>query len=125
MTLDLTGYKKFEQDQRLVKRILFLEQEWQRACPSVNLQDQLGWAHYWLCTNSKGAHYRDMTRFLSNWFKRCQIDLERSNNSDSPIQMPKPYKEERPRDEDIMQAEDFAKMKEALNSPKKPALEVI
>lgn len=70
--LDLSKFPRFTGDARLAKRIGFLEIEWRRQCPDVDLEDQLGWAHYWVQTNPKGTTYSDMSRFLSNWFKLCQ-----------------------------------------------------
>lgn len=110
--LNIKGYKKFENDSKFTKRVLFLEQEWRRAYPLVDLQKQLGWAHAWLISNNK--KYTDMTRFLNNWFRRCQQDLEVSNTSTGPIQMPKKYVETKPDESEIMQPDDFAKMKEAI-----------
>lgn len=121
--LNLTGFKKFERDSRLMKRILFLEQEWARAYPLVDLQKQLGWAHVWLITS--GKRYTDMGRFLNNWFRRCQQDLERSNNSAGPIQMPKPYKEERPHESEVMTSDDIRKMREAIRDSKRPTFDIV
>lgn len=123
MALDITGYKKFEQDSRLMKRILFLEQEWQRAYPSVDLQKQLGWAHAWLVSNSK--KYSDMTRFLNNWFRRCQQDIDRLGLSTNPIQMPQKFQETLPQEHDVMDASDFQKMREALYVPKRTTLDTL
>lgn len=116
--LNLSGLKRFEQDSRLMKRILFLEQEWMRACPDVDLQDQLGWAHYWVSTNSKGAKYRDMTRFLSNWFKNCQRDISErrawNRRSGEDRRIPPKYVETKPPEDEIMTGDDFKKMREII-----------
>ena len=95
-----------------MKRLAFLEIEWQRAYPNVQLQKQIGWAHAWLLSN--GKKYTDMGRFLNNWFRRCQQDLEKAGMSTSPIQMPKTYKEEKPKEEEIMTADDFKKMRREI-----------
>lgn len=122
--LDLTGCKKFENDARLKHRLLFLEQEWHRAYPRVDLQKQLGWAHAWLISSNK--RYTDMTRFLNNWFKRCQMELEKIEVLQGPIVMPKPtFKEEKPNENDVMTEDDFKKMREAIRETKRSTTETV
>ena len=116
--LNLEGLKRFEKDAKLLKRILFLEVEWRRSCPDVDLQDQLQWAHYWISTNPKGALYKDMGRYLNNWFKQCQMKenekriAERRTNPDR--REPPKYVEQVPPEEELMTAEDFERMRKAL-----------
>ena len=110
--IDLTVYPKFKSDPRLMKRISFLEVEWRRAYPDVCLEKQIGWASAWLV--SSGKRYQDMARFLNNWFKRCQQDIEMTKKMKGPIRMPaKPYQEPKPEGE-IMDGADFTRMKEAI-----------
>jgi hypothetical protein len=111
--IDLSKYPKFAADSRLVKRWAFLEIEWRRAYPKVDIDNQIGWASAWLV--SSGKKYTDMARFLNNWFKRCAQDLDKASTSNGPIRMPpRPYKEEIPPEGEIMTASDWAKLKEQI-----------
>ena len=111
--IDLSKYPKFAADSRLVKRWAFLETEWRRAYPQVDLDKQIGWAYSWLVTS--GKKYSDMARFLNNWWKRCAQDLDKASASVGPIRMPTlPYKEEIPREEEIMTGDDIKRIREAL-----------
>lgn len=112
--LEIEKYPKFANDSKLKKRILFLEVEWHRAYPLVDLSKQLGWAHAWLVTS--GKRYSDMARFLNNWYRRCQADLEKYQTSTGPIKMPTPkkYVEEKPAEDQVMSGEDFARMREHI-----------
>ena len=115
--IDIKLYPKFATDSRLVKRWAFLEIEWRRAYPTVDLDKQIGWAHSWLVTS--GKKYSDMARFLNNWWKRCAQDLDKAGASTGPIQMPrKTYKEEIPPEEEIVTPGDFQALKEALRAKK-------
>ena len=119
--IDLSKSPRFLRDAALVKKLNFLEIEWRRACPDVGIEDQLGWAHYWISTNSKGKSYKDMGRFLSNWFKRCQQDHQQMQASAFPVAPRKPtitYKEEIPPEEEIVTPGDFQALKEALRAKK-------
>lgn len=111
--IDISKYPCFLRDPKLVKRINFLEVEWRRAYPEVDLESQIGWANAWLI--SSGKKYQDMSRFLNNWFKRCAQDLQKARANPGPIQLPaaKKYVETKPEGE-VMSAEDWRKIKEAL-----------
>jgi hypothetical protein len=110
--IDLGKYPKFAADSKLMKRAAFLEVEWRRAYPDVDFQNQAGWGHAWLITS--GKKYSDMARFLNNWFKRCQQDINMTKDMKGPIRMPtKAYQEPKPEGE-VMTGDDFAKMKEAI-----------
>ena len=110
--IDLQKYPKFAADSKLMKRAAFLEVEWRRAYPDVDFQNQAGWASAWLCTS--GKKYSDMARFLNNWFKRCQQDLNMNKDMKGPIRMPtKAYQEPKPEGE-VMTGDDFSRMKEAI-----------
>lgn len=115
--LDISKYPRFLQDTKLVKRLAFLEIEWRRACPDVDLQSQLGWCSYWLGTSDKGRKRVDMARTLSNWFKKNQKDFEEAKaaGGSGPIVFkPKKYVEEKPAEGEVMTEEDFKKMREEI-----------
>ena len=110
--IDFAIYPKFAADSRLMKRLAFLEVEWRRAYQDVDLQSQAGWAHAWLITS--GKKYHDMSRFLNSWFRRCQQDLNMTKDMKGPARMPaKTYQEPKPEGE-VMDAEDFSKLREAI-----------
>jgi hypothetical protein len=117
--INLVGFKKFETDKALVKKLAFLEVEWRRACPDVDLQEQLGWAHYWISTNAKGAKYKDMIRFLSNWFKGCQRDQRFINDRRKEQRRANPLpqvKESPPPESEVVNAEDWKHLRETLRN---------
>lgn len=107
---------KFEADQKLVRRIDFLWAEWQRAYPTVDLKEQLQWAHAYLV--SSGKRYTDMARYLNNWFKRCEL-WAKNTPAIAVKPFTKPYKEPEPEGE-IMSGEDWLKMRRAIRNERIP-----
>ena len=104
----LKGLKRFEVDSILQKRILFLCEEWKRAFPGLDIHGEIQNAHYWLLTRGKFKKRNDI--YLSNWMKKAWAFKQ-----EKPVfgHLPK-YAEQKPADEEIMTAEDFRKMREAL-----------
>ena len=103
----------FSKDDKLMKRIVFLEMEWKRAYPNVDLDKQASWAHAWLVTHPE-KKYKDFARFLNNWFKNSE---KRFAETGYVTQKTSTYKEEIPPEEEIMTGEDFARMREAIRRP--------
>ena len=116
--IDLAKYPKFAADAKLMKRAAFLEVEWRRAYPDVDFEKQVGWSHAWLITS--GKKYSDMARYLNNWWRRCQADIDAKRPHQGPVPAARPlYKEPEPEGE-IMTGDDFKKMREAIRC--KPTL---
>lgn len=107
----LDGLKLFEKDFRLRGKIETLMEEWKRACPSVDIGSQVGWAHYWLVANPKKMK-KDLIKFLSNWMKNEeQRNLERRKGERRALSL---YKEDRPPENELLTPEDFQRMRDAL-----------
>lgn len=111
----LKGLKLFEKDFRLRSKIAMLMEEWKRACPSVNIKDQIGWAHYWL--QSKVAvnpvnMKKDLIKFLSNWMKNEEKRNQERRQGER--RAPGKYVEEKPAEDDVMSGEDWAKLRNAI-----------
>lgn len=107
----LAGLQKFEKDQKLVRRIDFLWLEWQRAYPTVDLKEQLQWAHAYLVTS--GKRYTDMARYLNNWFKRSAGWASQDAKAMPVKPFSKPYHEAQPEGE-VMTGDDFSAMRRAI-----------
>lgn len=110
----LKGLKLFENNYSLRTKILFLMEEWKKMCPSVDVKNQVAWAHYWLLSNPRKMK-KDLARFLANWMKSEEKrNLERRQGERrtlAPLPPPKYY--DTP-DEELPGPEEFQKMKEAL-----------
>lgn len=70
----LRGLTRFEKDEQLSKRILFLIGEWARAydCEEAAIVRQLSIAHSWCVSNPKRAPKSDCVRFLHNWMGKAK-----------------------------------------------------
>lgn len=100
----------FAKNERLKLRLYFLIIEWQTAYPNVDIKKQLGWAHAWVSANGRRAPKKDLVRFLNTWMKR----ESRMTTAHVKPSAPAAYHESKPPEEEIMTAEDFAKMRQAL-----------
>ncbi len=111
----IAGLALFEKNEKLCKRIHFLVIEWQRVYPDVNLKYEFASAHQWLVMNC--SKKKDYSKYLWNWVRRTQekINTFRALNKQHPnIQMPtRKYVESKPQDE-VMEAGDWAKLKDQL-----------
>lgn len=107
----LKGLRRFEQDLKLALKIDFLVLDWARSYPNVDLRSQIQWAHSWLESNPAKAK-KDNARFLNNWMKN-EERRSRERRVDATPRLPPP-----PRitvkEEDVMTAEDFAAMRQAI-----------
>ena len=69
------------------------------------------YAHTWLVTTGKCHVYKDMSRFLNSWFRTAvRIQNERGGR---PV-VSKPYVEDKPKLEDVMDEQDWKKLREAI-----------
>lgn len=106
----LRGLKKFEGNFRLAAKIDALMVEWARSYPHIDILSQIQWAHSWLVENPK-RDKKDYIRYLGCWMRKSEERaLERRTN----VVVHKPYKEEKPAEDDIMTGDDFRKMREAM-----------
>ncbi len=109
----LKGLAKFENNPQLTQRIGILLMEWQRSYPNIDVRSQIQWAHCWILENPK-RDKKDYVRFLGNWMRTAQARaVERKTN----VVVHKPYREEKPVEEEVMSGDDFRKMREALRKP--------
>jgi len=93
----LKGLRRFETDESLKKKLLFLVDEWRRMFPELKIQEQIQYAHYWLM--KKAEEIRKTKPVFGH-----------------PVQK---YVEQKPNDEEVMTDADFAKMREAIRDPKR------
>lgn len=107
----ITGLSRFEKDEKLCKKILFLVEDWRRTFPDVDLKYEFASAHQWLVMNN--ARYKDHSRFLFNWVKRAQNRFNELKMMNRSRISTKPYIETKPQEE-VMEAADWKKLKEEL-----------
>jgi len=110
----LKGLRRFETDESLKKKLLFLVDEWRRMFPELKIQEQIQYAHYWLITH--GVYRKRHDLYLSNWMKKAEEIRKTKPVFGHPVQK---YVEQKPNDEEVMTDADFAKMREAIRDPKR------
>jgi hypothetical protein len=108
----LKGMRLFENNFRLQAKIEGLVVEWKRAYPTIDIKNQLAWAHSWLVSNPKNVK-KDIPRFLNNWMKGEERRNQERRGGIERRQV-QTYKEDRPPEDEVMTAEDIQKMKETL-----------
>jgi hypothetical protein len=109
----LKGLKLFENKVGLVARIDLLITEWKKAYPTVDIENQIQWAHCWLLSNPKNMK-KDLIRFLNNWMKgEERRNLERRGVDRRAAALPPPQRYDVP-EEEVMTGDDFKKMREAI-----------
>ena len=101
---------KFENDETLKRRILFLYDEWQKTYPEISVLSQIRWAHVWLLENPK-KDKKNYVRYLGNWMRSAE---RRRLEAGGQKVVHKPYVEQRPKEDDLMTLEDIQRMKEAI-----------
>jgi hypothetical protein len=100
----LMGLTKFKND---AIRIEDLMKDWMTAYPHIDVPSQIHWAHNWLLENPK-KDKKNYVRFLGNWMRSAErMAVERGTN----IVRHKPYKEQRPAEDEIVDAETIARAK--------------
>jgi hypothetical protein len=107
------GLVRFERDESLKKKIMFMMVEWQRMFPDLNLREQIQYAHYWLLVH--GVHRKRHDLYLSNWMRKAEEIRRTKPVFGNPI---KKYVEQKPTEE-VMEASDFERMREAIRDPKR------
>lgn len=108
----IAGLKRFENDEKLKKKIAFLVLELAKAFPDVNLKNEFAAAHAWLVIT--GSFKRDYARFLLNWIKRSQNRFNELKVTQGVTRPTKRYVEVLPAEEDIVDSDSWAKLKEEL-----------
>ena len=103
------GLRRFENDDSLKKKILFLMEEWQRMFPNLNHREQIQLAHYWLI--SHGVYRKRHDLYLANWMRKAEEIRKTKPVFGQPI---KKYIEQKPPEDEIMDGSDFAKMREVI-----------
>ena len=105
------GLRRFETDENLKKKILFLVEEWKRMFPLINIQEQIQLAHYWLVCH--GVYRKRHDLYLSNWMKKAE-EIRQTKPVFGQVIPVKKYVENRPKEEDLMTADDFAKLRQTI-----------
>ena len=116
------GLRRFETDDKLKKKILFLVDEWIRVFPEVNYKHEIQLAHYWLV--SHGVYRKRHDLYLSNWMKKAEEMRRTKPVWGAPVPSKK-YIEVKPPEEEVMTAEDFAKLRQTIRKGNhEPTMEV-
>lgn len=99
-------------------QILKLIPEWVAAYETTEAEilRQIGWAHAWCNANPRKAPKKDPVRFLWNWMRHAK---RYDNILQKRVDLT--YREDKPADSEIMDGEDFRKMREALPPRSAPA----
>ena len=106
----LKGLKKFENDAKLNRMIFDLYNSWVTTYTHIDVRAQIQWSHNWLLENPK-KDKKDYVRYLGNWMRNAE---KRALDKRTNVVIHKTYKEEKPKLEDVMDAEDFKRLREAI-----------
>lgn len=103
----LEGLGLFNKNFRLRLEIEDLARNWKELYPDLKIREQLILANNWCLANPNKAPKVHMIKFLNGWMKLASQWAQKVPKHEI-------YKEEKPNDDDVMDGEDFQKMREAI-----------
>lgn len=94
-------------------QIMSLVDDWAGAfeVPRESIERQIPIAHSWCQSNPRKAPKRNVPRFLFNWMSKAKQYGSLGNHKRVS------YKEEKPEEDEVMTADDFAAMRKAIRRP--------
>jgi hypothetical protein len=112
---ELKPFCHFQKDKKFYVRFFLLRSSWELAYPAIDIKKEMAWAHAWLIAHPE-RHRSNMTRFLSNWMKGAEerrvVEDRRVGDRRAPSF--KRFVEEIPKEEDLLTAEDWARLKQTV-----------
>lgn len=114
--MDFKPLPRFEKYQL---KIMELIPKWEMLyqCPRSVIENQIVTSHVWCDANGDRSPKKQITRFLNSWMSIADRMGHLRGIPSQPVGVPIPRKvfvEDRPAEEDVMTADDFKKMREAI-----------
>lgn len=103
----LEGLGLFSKNFRLRLEIEDLARNWKELYKDLNIREQLILANNWCLANPSKSPKVHMIKFLNGWMKLASHWAQK-------IPKHELYKEEKPAEEDMLTADDFKRMREAI-----------
>lgn len=104
----LEGLKLFDKNFRLRLEIEDLARNWKELYPTLTIREQLILAHNWCIGNPLKAPKSQWIRFLNSWMKQAHEWSKKFPKKNTP------YVEAVPPEDEVFDAEDFKRLREAL-----------